>query len=274
MTGIRILDLNIWNYNEPWTERRDLIVDLIRRTTPDMVALQEIRYHEERTEPRHQADQLLAGLTGYTCVWQPAHYWPPEPGNPADDFPSVGGKRWEGLAILSRHPVVDHAIARLSRDADDPRDSFQRLVLGAQVRTPDGPFWLFDTHFPLSERARNRVVIEALHFLTRTAGGQPFAFTGDLNTSPEDLPIRFLTGQAEIDGCRGNLVDAWAACHPDEPGNTFSAWDPCQRIDYLFVPRTVEIASISVVATVPSQEILSPSDHCGLLTTLGIGNGD
>jgi endonuclease/exonuclease/phosphatase family metal-dependent hydrolase len=268
MTGIRILDLNIWNYNEPWTTRRDLIVDLIRSTSPDVVALQEIRYHEERVEPGHQADQLLAGLTGYACIWHPAHYWSPDTG----DF--QGRKRWEGLAILARHPIVDQAIARLSRDEDDPRDSFQRLVLGAQVCTPDGPFWLFDTHFPLSERARNRVVVEAFHFVTRTAGGQPFALVGDLNASPEDVPARFLTGQAEIDGCRGNLIDAWEACHPDEPGNTFSAWDPCRRIDYVFVPRTVEIAGISVVGTVPSKEVLSPSDHCGLLTALDIGNGD
>lgn len=141
------------------------------------------------------------------------------------------------------------------------------------MRTPVGPFWLFNTHFPLSKRARDRVVVEAFDFVIQTASGQPFAFTGDLNGIPEDLPIRFLTGQAEIDGRSGNLVDAWTACHPGEPGNTFSAWDTCKRIDYVFVPSAIEVASISIVGTVSSREIISPSDHCGLLTTLRTVNG-
>jgi endonuclease/exonuclease/phosphatase family metal-dependent hydrolase len=267
MTGIRILDLNIWNYNEPWPARRERIVDLIQRTSPDMVALQEIRYHEDRAEPGHQAAQICASLTGYACIWQPAHYWPPETTQP------TGGKRWEGLAILSRYPIVDQCVYRLSRDADDPRDSFQRLVLSAQVRTTSGLFWLFNTHFPLSGRARNRAIVEAFGFVTQTAQGQPFAFAGDFNAVPEDLPLRFLTGQVEIDGCSGNLVDAWAACHPDKPGYTFSAWEPRQRIDYVFAPHIVEVRSISVVGAVPSREIISPSDHCGLLATLEIMDG-
>ena len=58
-----------------------------------------------------------------------------------------------------------------------------------------------------------------------------------------------------------------------DPGNTFSAWDPCKRIDYVFVPPAVQVTSISVVGAVPSREIISPSDHCGLLTTLSIVHG-
>jgi endonuclease/exonuclease/phosphatase family metal-dependent hydrolase len=268
MSEIRILDLNIWNYNEPWLARRDRIVDLILDTRPDIVALQEIRYHDWTADPRHQADQILSRLSGYASIWHPAHYWPPRTGD------NLGEIKWEGLAILSKHPIVDQAVLHLSRDAGDPRDSFQRLVLGAQVRLPGGPFWLFDTHFPLSEQARNRVVVEALAFVMRTAGDLAFAFTGDLNAQPQDPPIRFLTGQADLDGQYGNLVDTWAACHPDEPGYTHWAWDPCRRIDYLFIPSTIRVQGISVVGIVPHREAVSPSDHCGLLATLRVPPGD
>jgi endonuclease/exonuclease/phosphatase family metal-dependent hydrolase len=268
MTRVCILDLNIWNYNEPWSIRRDRITELIQGTDPDLVALQEIRYHEQRPESRHQADQILDGLSGYTGIWRPAHYWPPH----ADA--AQGGKQWEGLAILSRYPIVDQTVVHLSRDLDDLRDSFQRLVLGAQVRLPGGRFWLFNTHFPLSEPARNRVVTEAFGFMTQTANGQPFAFTGDLNARPEDRPILFLTGQAEIEGNHGNLIDAWTACHPGEPGYTFSAWDPQRRIDYVFVPSSVQVEQITVVGAVPGRETVSPSDHCGLLTILRIVDAD
>ena len=267
MNTIRVLDLNIWNYNEPWPARRDLIRSLIADSNPDIVALQEVRFHDSAHDRRHQADQILDGLSGYTAVWHPAHHWPAHTGEGQ-------GKQWEGLAILSPHPIVDQALTRLSMAIDDPRDTFQRLVLGAQVRTPAGLFWLYNTHYPLSAQARVRVAAESLAFITERAGDEPFAFTGDLNAVPQDLPIQYLTGRAEIDGRRGHLVDAWTACHPDEAGYTFSAWEPHKRIDYLLVPRSVQVHEIAVVARASGEGEVTPSDHCGLLATLSIGGTD
>ena len=92
--SIRILNLNIWNYNPPWATRRERIVDLILDTQPDAVALQEIRYRDWSIDPRHQADQILAGLEGYAAVWAPAHYWSAGSGH------NVGELEWEGLTLL------------------------------------------------------------------------------------------------------------------------------------------------------------------------------
>jgi endonuclease/exonuclease/phosphatase family metal-dependent hydrolase len=262
MTDLRILNLNIWNYNEPWIERRARIVELIQETEPDVVALQEIRYHDRLSYRNHQADQILTGLSGYRCVWHPAHYWPPGEGD------NRGGTCWEGLAILSRYPIVDQAILHLSRDPSDSRDSFQRLVMGARVQTPGGPFWLFNTHYPLSADARDRVVVETLDFVEQTAGELSFALSGDLNAVPEHLPIRFLSGQTEIGGRRSALLDVWTVCHPGEPGYTFPAWEPSRRIDYLFVASSIEVVDVSVVGSVPDRKMVSPSDHCGLLADL------
>ncbi len=259
---IRILCLNIWNYNPPWPERRARIVDLILDTGPDIVALQEVRYRDWTIDPRHQADQILAGLPGYTSVWSPAHYWEPGSGG------NVGELEWEGLAILALHPIVDQAVLRLSRDSNDERDRFQRLVLGAQVRTNAGPFWLFNTHFPLSAHARERVAAESLTFVQQTAGDLPFAFVGDLNAHPADLPIRCLTGQDEVAGQAGRLQDAWATLYPHAPGHTFPAWGPEQRIDYVLVPSTVAVREMQIVGQVPNRETVSPSDHCGLFANL------
>jgi len=263
MASLRILDLNIWNYNAPWLERRAQIVQLIQDTEPDMIALQEIRYHDWLPHPDHQADQILDGLSGYHSIWRPAHYWAPGQGD------NQGQTCWEGLAIFSRRPIIDQAHVRLSRNPNDPQDAHQRLVLGAQIRTPDeGPFWLFDTHYPLSADARARAVVETHEFVCQTAGALPFVLAGDFNARPNDLPIRFLSGQADLDGQRGSLFDAWCAAHPAEPGYTFPAWEPTQRIDYLWAPPTVQIESISVVGSVPNRETISPSDHCGLLATI------
>jgi endonuclease/exonuclease/phosphatase family metal-dependent hydrolase len=264
MPPLRILNLNIWNYNAPWPERRARIVKLILDTEPDLVALQEIRYHDWLPYPSHQADQILTGLSGYSYIWHPAHYWPPSQGD------NRGHTCWEGLAILSRTPIVDQALVRLSRDTGDPHDMHQRLVLGAQIRTPTGPFWLFDTHYPLSADARTRVAVETYRFVRQTAGDFPFVLAGDFNAQPTELPIRFLSGQAEIDGQTGTLVDLWHAAHPTEPGYTFPAWGPARRIDYLWAPPAVQIDAITVVGAVRSRETVSSSDHCGLLATVRI----
>jgi endonuclease/exonuclease/phosphatase family metal-dependent hydrolase len=250
---LRLLDLNIWNVNEPWTARRDKIIDLIATTAPDVVALQEVRYCDWTADVRHQVDQIIDALPGYRAIWQPAHYW--EPG----DAHNEGQIEWEGLAILSPHPIVDQALLRLSRNAGDARDHFQRLVLGAQVRTPAGPFWTFNSHYPLSADARTRVAAETLAFVEQTGAGRAYALTGDLNAEPTDPPIQLLSGA---------LTDAWTACHPDQPGYTFPAWGPVKRIDYLFLPPGVEVREIAVLGTVPDRETVSPSDHCALLATL------
>jgi endonuclease/exonuclease/phosphatase family metal-dependent hydrolase len=262
MASLTLLNLNIWNYNAPWPERRARIAHLIRDADPDLVALQEIRYHDWLPERGHQADQILAEVTGYHSLWHPAHYWlPGSSGNP-------GQTCWEGLAIFSQMPIVDQALLRLSRDPEDPHDSFQRIVLGAQVRTPSGPFWLFDTHYPLSAPARARVAVETHDFVRQTAGDRPFALAGDLNAVPADAPIRFLCGQLELHGQSGTLLDAWDATHPGEPGYTFPAWEPARRIDYLWVPAGVQVEAITVVGSVPDRDTVSASDHCGLLAAL------
>jgi len=265
MNRVRILNLNIWNYNDPWEARRERIVALIRSTLPDIVALQEIRGRDWGPEVRHQADQILAHLPGYSSIWEPAHYWAPGAGH------NQGRLEWEGLAILSAHPLVDRAVLRLTRDATDEHDSFQRIVLGAQVQTLNGPFWVFTTHYPLSAVARARVAPETLAFVERTADGLPCTLTGDLNAEPEEESIHILTGSDDTGRARGGLIDAWHARYPGQPGYTFPAWGPSKRIDYLLVPPDVSVREIEVLGQVPDRETVSPSDHCALLATLEAG---
>ncbi len=259
--AIRVFNLNIWNYNEPWEVRRELIAEAIRREEPDLIALQEIQYLSwYEKDPRHQADQLAERLPGYSLIWQPAHYY--------QGFGADG--KWEGLAILSRFPVVDRRYQLLSRDEGDPDDRHQRIVLGAKVRALAGALWLFTTHFPLSARARERVACEVYDFVVETAGRLPFVLTGDLNAQPDAAPIRFLTGRLTLEGQRGNLVDAWALLHPDEPGFTWPTWEPRERIDYIFVSPSVRVHEIALAATEPNAQGIYPSDHCGLVAEVEI----
>ena len=257
-----IMGLNIWNYNEPWTTRRELIAQAIRRADADLVALQEVRYDSSYQEdPRHQAAQVLAGLDGYEMIWQPAMRYP---------SPKVGEDlvQWEGLAILSRLPIVDRRHTWLSREPEDVRDNHQRIVLGARAITPQGPFWFFTTHLSLSARGRARTIVEVYRLARDTAGQEPFAITGDFNAEPGEPPVRFLLGEETLEGRRGNWADAWLHRRPTEEGFTHSAWEPNKRIDYVFLPRAEMVREIEIVGHQPDGEGIYPSDHLGLRAEL------
>jgi len=258
---IRVFNLNIWNYNDPWKVRRELIAEAIRRKGPDLITFQEIQYRSWYGEDlHHQADQLAEHLPDYSLIWQPAHY----------SRDCEAGEQWEGLAILSRFPIVDRRYLLLSRDEGDPDDTFQRIVLGVKVRTPGGALWLFTTHFPLSASARERVACEVYDFVVEMAEDRPFVLTGDFNAEPESAPIRFLTGHLALRGQCGSLVDAWAFLHPDDPGFTSPTWKPRERIDYVFVSPSVKVHKITLAATEPNAQGVYPSDHCGLLAEVEI----
>jgi len=255
---IRLLDLNIWNFNDPWPTRRDLIVELIRETGADLVALQEIQYLSWLEDASHQAAQIHVCLPDFEMIWHPAHYYLDE--------------QWEGLAILSRYPIVDQRFRQLTRRSQPPTRPWMRGVLGALVRSPDGPFWLFDTH-----RSGNRTyaTLEVFSFVLETAAGKPFALTGDFNVTPDSDDIRFLTGRIEIEGLRGNLIDAWNVTHPGESGETVQSWEikPGRRIDYVLVTPGVGVRDMYLTGDRPNAEGVYPTDHLGLLADLDIQEG-
>jgi len=259
---ICLLDLNIWNYNEPWSARRNLIVELIREANADVVALQEIQCRSWLDDPGHQAAQIRARLPEFELIWHPAHYWAPGWG---DNL----GEKWEGLAILSRYPIVDQRFRQLTRRREDGASPWLRGVLGGLVRSPDGPFWLFSTH---RSGKRSYAATEVLSFVDGTASGKPFVLTGDFNVTPDSVDIRFLTGQATIDGQRGKLVDAWAVARPGESGETVLSWKvrPGKRIDYVLISPDVSVIGIRLAGDRPDSEGVYPSDHLALVADLGL----
>ncbi|NOZ29304.1 MAG: hypothetical protein GXP39_14805 [Chloroflexi bacterium] len=255
---MRVMSLNIWNYNEPWPRRRELIVQAVRAAAPDVVAFQEIRSDPERDERDddgqrlNQAQQIAARLPEYPhLAFQPAMYYP------------TGA--WEGLAFLSRIPFAGRDWVCLSRDSDDPEDRHQRIVLHAHFELPDGLFHLFNTHLSLSRAARVCNVREALSYLNRFSG--PRLLVGDLNELPDQAPMAMLRD--------AGWTDVWAALRPREPGYTYRSDGPWQRIDYAWAsPELVPyLRAIEPVADQPDQDGEFPSDHIGLVVTIDVGRG-
>lgn len=255
--GFRFLSLNLWNYNEPWEPRRELIVELLQREQPDVVALQEVRNDFHRNRRRGDQSRQIATLMKWQLVYQPAMVYFPLP------------RVEEGLALLSPHRLTNPIHVQLSRKVLDKQDLHQRIVLGAEVQREEDSLLVFCTHLSLSATARHRTIAEAAAFVTTTAGKRPALLVGDFNARPDSLPVRFITGQAEIGGERGDFVDLWDVAG-DGQGNTYPSHEPKIRIDYAFLRapgRKVNtlVRWIRTVGDEPTDDGLLPSDHLALV---------
>ncbi len=251
---MRVLSLNIWNYNSPWTRRREKIVDLIRREQAHVVALQEVHNNRFRNVRGNNQATQIAQTLGWNVIYQPAMVYLPLP------------RIEEGLAILSPEPITDVASQRLSRDARDPRDLHRRLVLRATVRLSDESLCLYVTHLSLSARARSRTVREVAQFAQSSSDSHVTLLVGDFNSSPESNVFRFITG---------DFADL-ATVHSTCPENTFRSDHPTRRIDYMFMrhahprPLAAVVREFRVIGSECDADGIRPSDHCGLLADLDL----
>jgi endonuclease/exonuclease/phosphatase family metal-dependent hydrolase len=251
---LRVMTLNIWNYNEPWTRRRDLIAEAVQQVQPHVIGFQEIRHDGKRDDGgKNQAEQLAEGLPGYRYLVQPAQR------NPEHD-------QWEGLAIFSRLPILSSSHLELSRDPQDSQDNHQRIVLQAGIQTSGGPFSFCATHLSLSDRGRRRTVREVARFVKRPSSGLPGVVVGDFNATPAEESVTYLTTE-------GELIDAWSAANGSAPGITFDGANPYtgsdesgRRIDYIFLSQAGagRLTACWRVADQPAADGHMPSDHFGL----------
>jgi endonuclease/exonuclease/phosphatase family metal-dependent hydrolase len=258
---LRVLTLNIWNYNDPWPTRRQLIVNTIKEHNPDIIGFQEIRHSGKKNDTgKNQAQQLAERLADYVYIFQPAQR------NPEKD-------EWEGLAIFSRLPILGSSFNELSVDPSDDRDNHQRILLRAQIQTASGAFNFFNTHLSLSQKGRIRTTREITDYISHYSGDLPSVLVGDFNDTPDQTSIGHITKTA-------NLIDTWADQNPTDPGWTFSSQNPyvrdrssdkrkAHRIDYIFAQPSHtgpgKAISCRRIADQPDADGLYPSDHFGLI---------
>src|SRR3989304_6320359 len=96
---LKILNLNIWNYNK-WNERRPRIVKFIKKHNPEIVVLQEVR-DDIRFNKKgyHQAKQLNEKLKYPFIIFSKST-------DKKKEWPERYNKYCvEGTAIMSKYPI-------------------------------------------------------------------------------------------------------------------------------------------------------------------------
>jgi endonuclease/exonuclease/phosphatase family metal-dependent hydrolase len=100
-------------------------------------------------------------------------------------------------------------------------------------------------------------VVAALSYLQHLSG--PAVLLGDLNAPPEGPGMQQLAA--------AGWIDVWAQLHPDDPGYTFEADAPSQRIDYVWA-NAAAAPRLRAIERIQPQGGARLSDHLGLLVTL------
>lgn len=267
---MRVLQLNIWARYGPYRDREPRLRQLFADLAPDLIAMQEV---DVGRDGGSQAAELLDGL-GYDIAFERREG--PNRGDP-------------GVAIASRHPIIDRALKDLPHGGP---------ALAARIRVDDDAFWFCST-VPMSwmpgyegQREDECVVLD--EWLTGLAGRDsiPPILAGDFDATPDSASIRFLTGLQSLQGRSTYWIDAFAAAGDGSPGYTWSTESPYvkpfaeavfaepvhrRRIDYVFVgspfrwrPRLV-VTACRVVGTYVDGA--APSDHYGVLAEVEL-DGD
>jgi endonuclease/exonuclease/phosphatase family metal-dependent hydrolase len=259
----RFVTVNLWGENGPHERRLDLIGAELESLTPDVVALQEVR-----TVPGKLTNQAetLARRLGGSHVFAPVTEW---------------GGGVEGLAIVSRFPVLEAAHRRLPHATETEG----RLVLSALLDIAGGPVWVHTAHLSYRHqegKIREDQVLALDEEVARRASGspQPQVLMGDFNTVPESDEIRWLCGLCTLGGRSVFYQDAWAAVRVGDPGITWARENPHRarmgwlradrRIDYIFVTASRRdgrgtVRDARVILDQPDADGLYPSDHYGVM---------
>lgn len=221
---LRILCYNI-HYGQGNDGKYDVerLANVIKRTKPDLVALQEVDVGVKRSGRVHEA-QRLAEFTGMAVRFGPTQHY-------------EGGLF--GNAVLTRLPILDVKIQPLPYTESTPEKvTYPRGAIVVTVRGPNGkPLRFISTHFQHNVAEDRVAEAKAInkHF---TANNEiPTILAGDMNAKPDSEPIKVLLKQWT------NAIDEAAA--PTAP-----ATKPRSRIDYIFyrpAPR-FELVQSEVIA--------------------------
>jgi len=280
-----VLSYNLWNFSPHYKERMGLITDQIRKLQPDIVGLQEVRYsnHEYPLDDRppvagFQLEDLVSELDEYQFVYQPGMSY----------FRVVAGAQRpiprhteEGVAILSRYPIVETNFVALSRNFSDIGDEHQRVCLSAVVDTPGGYVSVASTHLSLSDTARKRNIVEVYDLINTLP--YPRILLGDFNENFQSLSLDFFRGKYPMAGTSPAFKDAWSSFNnPDfnkekeKQGWTYITIheEPKKIIDFiLFEGKQIDLQNCYVVSNnnhtivLSDNETLFPSDHRALMAT-------
>ena len=210
----------------------------IRAADPDLVALQEVDVHWGARSAFVDQASVLAERLGMQVRFAPIYRLPgADASSPPREF---------GVALLSKHPITsftNRPLTRHSTQAESAPPSPAPGLLDATVEVRGTPIRVLNTHldYRSDPAVRHQQAQEVLAAIG--ASTAPTLMFGDLNAAPT---------APELQPLLARLRDSWPAS--SDPGWTYPAVQPTERIDYALVSPQFRV----VAARVPDTKA---SDH-------------
>jgi len=202
---LKVMSYNVHHCNPPSRPGYidvEAIVATIKAQEPDLVALQEIDVHTNRSGAFNQAAEIAGKLEMHFYFGK------------AIDF---GGGDY-GVALLSRYPMTDTVVYRLPTKAETKGEP--RVMATAKIMLPGGTAILFgSTHLDAQKEPVNRLL--QMEEILRISASEklPFVLAGDFNCTPESKEIKLLDKV---------FTRTCSTCEP-----TFPVTIPDRAIDYI-----------------------------------------
>jgi endonuclease/exonuclease/phosphatase family metal-dependent hydrolase len=270
-----------------YAERAAVIAEVIEQHAPDVIGLNELsRWQFGVGGDIVECADLEAELLG-ALAYLGAPYRLAASVERIDGGLPLGGDRWASVtirdALLLR--VDDRSPLELGglRSAEYDRRLTVDLGDGLHVTVPrgwirstivsaEGPVEVVVTHLEAVDAAVRRAQAAELAAMI-AAAPRPCVLLGDLNAES------WMNGTGDLDAlAAAGLVDAWAHCHPDADGRTWSATGLAgtrtfeRRIDFVAATDDLTPVACSVVGAGDDTRTtgapgLAPSDHAAVVAT-------
>ncbi|MBD3309028.1 EEP domain-containing protein [candidate division KSB3 bacterium] len=215
------------------------IAEIIARYAPDVVALQELDVHRDRTGNVHQAERIARLL-------EMRYHFHPSFIIEAEQY---------GNAVFSHFPLRKVKAGQLPGRAKlEPRSA---LWVEIACQTP--PLHLINTHLGLRPRERLEQVQRLLgtNWLDHPDCRVPLVLCGDFNARPRSKVYRHVTLRLH------DVVQASAA-------PIFArTWMGLLRLDYIFISPDIQVNHVFVPRTTLTRRA---SDHLPVVTDLVVNN--
>jgi len=241
-----------------WDKRKDLVFDVLRKNSPDIVGLQEAL--------RSQIDDIRAALPEYGEI-----------GVGRDDG-KTGGEYSAILYKKDRLTVAQSGTFWLSDTPTVPGskswgNNITRISTWARL-VPKGPgraFYLFNTHLDhQSQPSREKSAVLLARRIAERERPDPVLVTGDFNAGEGNLAVRYLKGEISLAAGAGDstqtpvaLVDTFRVLHPDasEVGtfHSFNGSRSNDKIDYILAQPGTQVLQAEILHD--NKDNRYPSDH-------------
>ena len=240
----------------PWEIRGKRVAELVRQLNPDVWGVQEAL--------SSQIDDLLSALPEYATLGEGRR------GLIQDEHMNIFYRR-------DRFRVLKCGTFWLSETPEKPGSqswgsSLPRIVTWAVLfdKESGNPFLYCNTHFDhpvAAQTVRLNSAVVTWKFVKERFPEIPTVLTGDLNCSPSEEAMQFLTGKLPADGMTGDFVDTYASLGGPEPSpdnviTTFHGYaetPPARRIDYVLVRKGIKPLRAGIL--IKKIEDAYPSDH-------------